>query len=723
MSEDSLGVRMFEDLAAQDLARLADNDLANDAVAVQGVLSALDDAWQTSLGPATACDERVGDCGLIATYETLRKRYTVLPKLDARYHCTPPKPITRPAVTTPARPLTDLQAYLLRYYNDTVGDPARIDSVEIASFFREEFILPALLSGRIVMAGKGAYDAASGAFRAPFLASSWVGADEKARRDIFEAWKTQPAHPADFSQLSFEQADALLTATAGTSNPMAQGAATLWSKTIHVGDLGATVGENSANTTRFARRFASEISPVGSESIVIVPQRESATGSGDAEPLGKLALRFESINWTEASDLTNIGADPATFRGPSRVIVVPINYAGAKPPTPEDQARWAAANGVTGDPARFFLIVQPRRTHQRNPYFDVSCELPANREYMIYVEAGARADPKNPDVLHPTDPYDNFDVTFTSDTFMIAPDVSKAVAETLVLGGDFARVTTRLPDGRVIPNGQVANTSNSAADRFPRLLGRAYAKYHPAVADPAASGAEASRTFKVTPGKRYIFSVYVSGIDGSDRIVIANGDQPVTISYDKDTVIYQGPNVYEREFFALSPYASSSPQTSSGASGYGSYYGYSRRTGYSRSVRAVDGGAHYRRVSHLSGTDVTLSSAVIKSPYEVVVKSGNPCDATAPAWTKYVAEVGDQGTWYVSEWQKTGEKDPFTFVKRDRMEDEFDARQVIESYQLGPIKRIAVPFTASTDRVTIRFESADFDELRFDRIRVEEMIQ
>lgn len=627
MSEDSLGVRMFEALATEDLARLGDLDESDDAVAVEAVLSAFDDAWQTSLTPATACSGPVGDCELIAAYESLRQRYTILPKLDARYHCTPPTAITRPVVVAPAKPLKD------------------------------------------------------------------------------------------------EQADALITSAAGMDSPVGpgtagqvrQGVAVRLSKTVHVGDLNATVGENSVNTTR----FASEIRPVGSESIVIVPQRESATGPGDAEPLGRLDLRFESINWTEARDLSNIGADPTTFLSPSRVIIVPINYAGAKPPTPEDQVRWAVANGVGGDPARFFRIVQPQRTHQKSPYFDVSCELPANREYMIYVEAGARADPKTPDRLHPTDPYDNFDVTFSSDTFMIAPDVSKAVAETLVLGGDFAKVTTRLSDGRVIPNGQVANTSNSAADKFPRLLGRAYAKYHPAVADLAASGAEASRTFEVTPGKHYIFSVYVSGIDGSNKIVIANGDQPVTISYGRDTVIYQGPNVYEREFFAASPYASSGPQTFGGASRYGSYYDYGGRTGYSGPARATPEGPHYRRVSRLSGTDVMLSSAVIRSPYEVVVKSDSPCDETATEWTKYVAEVDGQGTWYVSEWQKASAKDPFALLQRDRMEDEFDAREVIESYQQGPIKRLVVPFTAAGERVTVRFEDPDLDELRFDRIRVE----
>ncbi|MBX7149666.1 hypothetical protein K1X76_11385 [bacterium] len=449
--------------------------------------------------------------------------------------------------------------------------------------------------------------------------------------------------------------------------------------------MSATVGENTPRTISFAR----EVRPVGEESIVISPTKITSE-------TGQVTLTFESINWTKASDLTRIHANPQDFLRPSIAYLYPFDYKGTVPPNEESIADWQTTHNISnGHP--YFKTITPKATSKQSPYDVHTVELPSDREYIVAVVAGARHE-AGTTKLHPRDPYDNFDVTVESDAFAIAADVSKPVAETVVLGDEFSKVTQILPDGRIVASGAIPGTANSnkSDEPYPRLSGRVYAKYHPQALDSQAPANQTTRTFEVTPGKTYSFNTVLSGIDLGGVITIQNGDQTIKIDITPSKITYTENNT----------------------------------------IVAIDDFSVKKRVfqkAHVLNQPRELND----KPFGLVLSHKQEADEAMPQGcvlpfqedTTYIPIQDSEGNWYLAKLKRKG-NDPYQLKTIERVDEKLDATQVLLGYQTGSIKTIDWNFKAESAAITITFTSypgsnttvaGTLDELRFDRIRLEEV--
>lgn len=516
--------------------------------------------------------------------------------------------------------------------------------------------------------------------------------DRETQEYHFDLWLQKA--PSALKGLTLDDLLAVLSAAgpAGTSTQRSTGSMTQSETTtavIHVGDGQATVGENTAGTARFART----LEPIGEESVVLYPTQANLPR--------EITLEFESVNWTTASDLGAVKGDPKTFIRPCAVHVIPSNYNGPIPASDSDQREWRSRNWHEGidDPVPYFTTLYPRRMGSTGSE-TLRVRLPQSKlPFKVVVQAGARsADADHLYRLHSADPYDNFDVKLIATNLRLAPGVSESKANTLVLGDEFPRVTRR-EEGRVIPLDYVSpGTANSSDSHFPRLSSQTYALYHPMATDPKADFWRAHRTFAVERGKKYLFQPVISGIDGwsfhgitsgpvtafqdpdSRRdllsrgayIRIENGEDETYIFFTESSVLYLdrqgqllledkfsrwGSNSYER--WLVSPTAAI--------------------WSYERSVAVNDG--------------------------EITIEVREPDDTWTNVkrryWRKIVVDSGSHGRWYVSTWRKDEGFSRFRLVERKEMADEYEARQEIEAYNGGTIKKPWIEILAKTDRVRI----------------------
>lgn len=128
-----------------------------------------------------------------------------------------------------------------------------------------------------------------------------------------------------------------------------------------------------------------------------------------------------------------------------------------------------------------------------------------------------------------------------------------------------------------------------------------------------------------------------------------------------------------------------------------------------------------------AGTFQLVEEALPKEdPYAVELKQKRGTGSQSVwVYQKIVAEKDQNGQWYLSRWEKRSEEDSYSFVARERVEDEFEALQSVSCYQLGSIKRLKIQLIAKADRIPVTFKSFMFqsetkcDELRFDHIQMQ----
>ena len=158
--------------------------------------------------------------------------------------------------------------------------------------------------------------------------------------------------------------------------------------------------------------------------------------------------------------------------------------------------------------------------------FDV--EMPA-AEYQIIAVSGEAEKQKGV-----KDHFDNIAIDISGENTRLDPVLGADPGATVVLGEELSKITRITDDGSREP---IPGALPSTADSGKYLYPEAYIKYHPMSRNPNAEIDRDKRSFRVKPGRQYIFRAKISGIDNGGRIIISHGKKKEVVHFTQAAIV------------------------------------------------------------------------------------------------------------------------------------------------------------------------------------------
>ncbi|MBI4365703.1 MAG: hypothetical protein HY543_02675 [Deltaproteobacteria bacterium] len=419
-----------------------------------------------------------------------------------------------------------------------------------------------------------------------------------------------------------------------------------FSRILAVGDAQASRETNSALTVQLARPNM----PTTREYVIPVdPHHEM-----------RVIVAFDSVDWPTGAH-NRLG----NVLRPSRAFIVPTDYHGEYPPTPDSIAQWRSAH-LARYPyhSPFGLSAQQRlgKIQAGDLFFDVSptqrgnqvrqAVLPAG-PYQLVVQAGQRDSA--------TDRFDNFVVTLTGENLQADPEFGDALRSTVILGEEVYAITAPQPDGTLAPLPDLPSTSDAGT----YLYSQAYVQYHPVARDFRAAANRDTRIFRgLRPGERYNFSVDVRGIDHEGFQVqmqyLPDGDAPHTPTAH--------PSTKRDDPFDTASTRTPNPRTPSDRA---------RLADLARRVQPLEA-----VLTRFTVPDYDRYVVPTHRPWSLAVVRGLLADAPQreDSWksSQLVLERDDRDRYFVSAWVRGKGAEPFQFLARSLPLSETAARYLLE---------------------------------------------